>query len=59
MQELGGTVRETAAREVGEETGAEIKVMHLIDVVDTITRDTNGRVRMQYTLVDFDAEWHA
>ena len=24
MQELGGTVRETAAREVGEETGAEV-----------------------------------
>lgn len=57
MQELGETVRETAAREVREETGVEISVTHLIDVVDTITRDDDGRVRMQYTLVDFAAEW--
>jgi 8-oxo-dGTP diphosphatase len=57
MQELGETVRETAAREVREETGVEIDVTHLIDVVDTITRDEAGRVRMQYTLVDFAAEW--
>ncbi len=57
MQELGETVRETAAREVREETGVEILVTHLIDVVDTITKDDAGRVRLQYTLVDFAAEW--
>ena len=56
-QELGETVRETAGREVREETGVEIDVTHLIDVVDTITRDKDGRVRLQYTLVDFAAEW--
>lgn len=59
MQELGETVRETAAREVREETGLEIEVTRLIDVVDTITRDEDGRVRLQYTLVDFAAEWRA
>ncbi len=59
MQELGETVRETATREVREETGVEIDVTHLIDVVDTITRDEAGRVRMQYTLVDFAAEWRS
>ena len=59
MQELGETVRETAVREVREETGLEIDLTHLIDVVDTITRDEDGRVRMQYTLVDFAAEWRA
>lgn len=58
-QELGETVRETASREVREETGVEISVTRLIDVVDTITRDDDGRVRMQYTLVDFAAEWQA
>lgn len=58
-QELGETVRETAAREVREETAVEIDVTHLIDVVDTITRDDDGRVRMQYTLVDFAAEWRS
>ncbi len=59
MQELGEVVRETAAREVREETGVEIHVTHLIDVVDTITRDDDGRVRLQYTLVDFAAEWRS
>ena len=57
MQELGETVRETAVREIREETGIEITVRELIDVVDTISRDDTGRVRMQYTLVDFSAEW--
>lgn len=57
MQELGETVRETAAREIREETGVEIEVKELIDVFDTITRDDAGRVRLQYTLVDFTAEW--
>ncbi len=59
MQELGETVRETAVREVREETGLEIDLTHLIDVVDTITRDEDGRVRLQYTLVDFAAEWRS
>jgi ADP-ribose pyrophosphatase YjhB (NUDIX family) len=59
MQELGETVRQTAAREVREETGVEIEVTHLIDVIDTITRDDAGRIRLQYTLVDFAAEWRA
>ena len=58
-QELGETVRETAVREVREETNIEIEVTHLIDVVDGITRDEDGRVRMHYTLVDFAAEWRA
>ena len=57
MQELGETVRETAVREIREETGLEIEVTSLIDVFDTITRDDEGRVRLQYTLVDFTAEW--
>ena len=58
-QELGETVRETAVREVCEEPNIEIEVTRLIDVVDGITRDEDGRVRMHYTLVDFAAEWRA
>ena len=57
MQELGETVRETAAREIREETGLEIEVTTLIDVFDSITRDDSGRVSLHYTLVDFTAEW--
>ena len=56
-QELGETTREAGVREVLEETGIRIEIKDLIDVVDTINRDDSGRVRMQYTLVDYWAEW--
>ena len=58
-QELGETVRETAVREVREETGVEIRLGALLDVVDTIRRDETGAVTLQYALVDFDADWIA
>lgn len=58
-QELDETVRETALRELAEETGVEAELIGLIDVVDSITRDDDGRVQFHYTLVDFAAEWRA
>lgn len=58
-QEIGETVREAAAREVKEETGIDVAVTHLVDVVDSIRRDAHARVRFHYTLVDFAAEWKA
>ena len=56
-QDLGETVRETAAREVREETGVEIGPLVLVDVLDAIIPDPQGRVQFHYTLVDFTAEW--
>ena len=56
-QELGETTREAGVREVREETGLEVEIKDLIDVVDTIHRDDEGHVHMQYTLVDYRAEW--
>ena len=38
-QELGETWREAAAREVLEETGVEIDIIGIVDVVDAIVRD--------------------
>lgn len=38
-QRLGETWRDTAAREVREETGVEIDVVGIVDVVDAIVRD--------------------
>ena len=43
--------------EVREETSLEVDIKGVIDVVDTIHRDIEGRFRMQYTLVDYWAEW--
>ena len=56
-QRLGETVRETARRELREETGIEAAVTALLDVVDSITRDQGGAIAYHYTLVDFLAEW--
>lgn len=58
-QEIGETVREAARREVAEETGIEIEIVGLIDVVDGITRDDEGRAKFHYTLVDFAALWRS
>jgi ADP-ribose pyrophosphatase YjhB (NUDIX family) len=58
-QRLGETVRETALRELREETGVEAVVTALLDVVDSITRDDDGAIAYHYTLVDFLAEWRA
>lgn len=56
-QELGEPVRETARRELAEETGlAPAGGFVLLDVIDSIQRDERGRVRFHYTLVDFAAE---
>ena len=58
-QRLGERVRETARREVAEETGLEAEVTALLDVVDSITRDEASRIAYHYTLVDFLAEWRS
>ena len=56
-QKLGETTRDAGVREVMEETGVEVRIEGLVDVVDSITRDEHGRVRLHYTLVDFRARW--
>ncbi len=55
-QEWGETVRETAAREIMEETGVKISGLRLLDVVDGISQ-TRGTVTGHWTLVDFRADW--
>ena len=56
-QELGETAEEAAIREIREETDLEINILGLVDVVDVIRRDIEGKVEYHYTLVDFYAEW--
>lgn len=56
-QNVGETVRETAAREVREETGVEVRDLRFLEVIDAIIPDKEGRVQFHYTLIDFSAEW--
>jgi 8-oxo-dGTP pyrophosphatase MutT (NUDIX family) len=56
-QMLGETVRETAVREVAEETSVTITVGPLLDVVDGIFRDDDGTLAHHNTLVDFEADY--
>jgi len=58
-QELGETTRDAALRELKEETGVEAELIGLIDVIDTVREDADGRVQFHYTLVDFAAVWTA
>ena len=56
-QELGETTREAALRELKEETGVDADLIGLIDVIDTVREDEEGRIQFHYTLVDFAAIW--
>ncbi len=58
-QHAGETCEEAARRELREETGVEVGKLHLCAVVDAITRDAAGRVRLHYTVVDYCALWLA
>jgi ADP-ribose pyrophosphatase YjhB (NUDIX family) len=51
-QKLGETVFEAARREVLEETGLDVEILGLGDVLDSILPDDAGNIRYHYTLVD-------
>jgi 8-oxo-dGTP diphosphatase len=51
--ELGETLEQAIVREVREETGLDVEVGPIVDVLDRIGRDAHGRVEHQFVLVDF------
>ncbi len=53
--ELGETLQEAIQREVLEECGIEIAVGRVLDAVDIIQRDADGRVQFHYVVVDWGA----
>ena len=44
-QKLGETTKDTACREIQEETSLRIKILGLIDVVDSIVTDEEGQIK--------------
>jgi 8-oxo-dGTP diphosphatase len=51
--ELGETLEEGIRREVLEETGLMVESVAVVEVLDRIARDSDGRVQYHYVLVDF------
>ena len=51
--ELGETLEEGIRREVLEETGLVVEPVAVVEVLDRIARDDEGRVQYHYVLVDF------
>ncbi len=51
--EIGETLKAAAAREVAEETGLDVAIQGLIDVVDLIDVAGDGTVERQFVLIDY------
>jgi 8-oxo-dGTP diphosphatase len=54
-QDTGETALEALHREIAEETGLEIEIGPLIEVIDSITKDDNDQVQYHYTILDYVA----
>jgi 8-oxo-dGTP diphosphatase len=51
--EAGETLRQAVEREAKEETGLIVKAGEVLEVLDRIIRDAEGRVHYHYVLIDF------
>lgn len=56
LVELGEKLEKAVIREVREETNLDVKVVRLIDAVDNIIRDSNGKLQFHFVILDYFAE---
>lgn len=55
--DLGEGLKVAAARETREECGIEIEITDVLEVVERMVRDPDGRVQFHYVIVDYLARW--
>jgi len=53
LVELGESAEQTVMREVKEETNLEVEQPKLIDVVNNVTQDEDGRIKYHFLIVDY------
>ncbi|MBE0512664.1 NUDIX hydrolase [Candidatus Bathyarchaeota archaeon] len=53
LVELGESAEQTVMREVREETNLEVEQPKLIDVVNNVTLDEDGRIKYHFLIVDY------
>jgi ADP-ribose pyrophosphatase YjhB (NUDIX family) len=51
--EVGETLEEAALRELGEETGLGCTLGPVVEVLDRVVRDGDGRIEYHYVILDF------
>ncbi len=51
--EVGETLAEALAREVREETGLDVCVGPVVEILDRVHRATDGRVEYHFILIDY------
>ena len=51
--ELGETLIDALVREVAEETGLEVHIGPVVDVLDLVERGPDGRVQYHFVVVDY------
>ena len=57
--EWGEHLREAARREVAEETGVTCEIVRLLDTIDVIHRDADGRTTLHFAVSVFLGRWIA
>ena len=53
LVELGEKLEKAVVREVKEETNLDVEVVHLIDAVNNIVRDSDGRLHFHFVVLDY------